>query len=250
MSTRFDRASRIHFKHVKPVKSAFQWCSVTEPGRHLRFMNPRRAAAVLSSRMNNSGVMPQEKMELDLEIPAALVQSDGHLRRSNSAPMINGLRFCNSLLIFHLSRTSFDWMSFSTWVDTITAARWLTGHVHSVVAAITLKSSRERSYVVAGTALQLSTDPTWYFLLLSHVTAVCALNHGVLSLLMQVPSSPIRVPSTRLHQIKQVRSTAVAGKQESVSAFNEGRGVVLKSLLSLICPPSLSCRYRGWRLDI
>uniref|UniRef100_A0A3B5LXH6 PABIR family member 2 n=1 Tax=Xiphophorus couchianus TaxID=32473 RepID=A0A3B5LXH6_9TELE len=35
--------------------------------------------------------MTQEKMELDLEIPAALVQSDGHLRRSNSAPMINGL---------------------------------------------------------------------------------------------------------------------------------------------------------------
>lgn len=37
--------------------------------------------------------MPQEKMELDLEIPSSLVQSDGHLRRSNSAPMINGLRF-------------------------------------------------------------------------------------------------------------------------------------------------------------
>uniref|UniRef100_A0AAQ5XYF6 Family with sequence similarity 122B n=1 Tax=Amphiprion ocellaris TaxID=80972 RepID=A0AAQ5XYF6_AMPOC len=41
--------------------------------------------------MNNSGVMPQEKMELDLEIPSSLVQTDGHLRRSNSAPMINGL---------------------------------------------------------------------------------------------------------------------------------------------------------------
>uniref|UniRef100_A0A672YN97 Protein FAM122A-like n=1 Tax=Sphaeramia orbicularis TaxID=375764 RepID=A0A672YN97_9TELE len=35
--------------------------------------------------------MPQEKMELDLEIPSSLVQTDGHLRRSNSAPMINGL---------------------------------------------------------------------------------------------------------------------------------------------------------------
>uniref|UniRef100_A0A3P8ZT11 Family with sequence similarity 122B n=1 Tax=Esox lucius TaxID=8010 RepID=A0A3P8ZT11_ESOLU len=33
----------------------------------------------------------QEKMELDLEIPSSLVQSDGNLRRSNSAPMINGL---------------------------------------------------------------------------------------------------------------------------------------------------------------
>uniref|UniRef100_A0A3B4AH63 Uncharacterized protein n=1 Tax=Periophthalmus magnuspinnatus TaxID=409849 RepID=A0A3B4AH63_9GOBI len=28
--------------------------------------------------------MQQEKMELDLEIPSALVQTDGHLRRSNS----------------------------------------------------------------------------------------------------------------------------------------------------------------------
>lgn len=45
--------------------------------------------------MNNSGVFPQEKMELDLEIPSSLVQTDGHLRRSNSAPMINGLRFYN-----------------------------------------------------------------------------------------------------------------------------------------------------------
>uniref|UniRef100_A0A3B4CQ47 Family with sequence similarity 122B n=1 Tax=Pygocentrus nattereri TaxID=42514 RepID=A0A3B4CQ47_PYGNA len=35
--------------------------------------------------------MSQEKMELDLDIPSALVQSDGHLRRSNSEPMINGL---------------------------------------------------------------------------------------------------------------------------------------------------------------
>ncbi|XP_062272499.1 P2R1A-PPP2R2A-interacting phosphatase regulator 1-like [Scomber scombrus] len=41
--------------------------------------------------MNNSGVMPQEKMELDLDIPSSLLQTDGHLRRSNSAPMINGL---------------------------------------------------------------------------------------------------------------------------------------------------------------
>ena len=43
--------------------------------------------------MNNQGIMSQEKMELDLEIPSALVQSEGHLRRSNSEPMINGLRF-------------------------------------------------------------------------------------------------------------------------------------------------------------
>ncbi|XP_066506023.1 protein FAM122B isoform X2 [Hoplias malabaricus] len=41
--------------------------------------------------MNNQGIMSQEKMELDLDIPSSLIQSDGHLRRSNSEPMINGL---------------------------------------------------------------------------------------------------------------------------------------------------------------
>lgn len=43
--------------------------------------------------MDNPGVLQQEKMDLDLDIPSSLVQADGHLRRSNSAPMINGLRF-------------------------------------------------------------------------------------------------------------------------------------------------------------
>lgn len=44
-------------------------------------------------KMNNQGIMSQEKMELDLDLPSSLVQSDGHLRRSNSEPMINGLRW-------------------------------------------------------------------------------------------------------------------------------------------------------------
>ncbi|TNN51844.1 Protein FAM122A [Liparis tanakae] len=41
--------------------------------------------------MNNSGGFAQEKMELDLEIPSSPTQTEGLLRRSNSAPMINGL---------------------------------------------------------------------------------------------------------------------------------------------------------------
>lgn len=53
--------------------------------------------------MNNQGAMQQEKMELDLEIPSSLAQSDGHLRRSNSAPMINGLRF---LLYYSITITT------------------------------------------------------------------------------------------------------------------------------------------------
>ncbi|XP_072518958.1 protein FAM122B isoform X2 [Salminus brasiliensis] len=47
--------------------------------------------------MNNQGGMSQEKMELDLDIPASLVQGDGHLRRSNSEPMINGLSDCSQV---------------------------------------------------------------------------------------------------------------------------------------------------------
>lgn len=46
--------------------------------------------------MNNPGVLQQEKMDLDLDIPSSLAQTDGPLRRSNSAPMINGLRLNNA----------------------------------------------------------------------------------------------------------------------------------------------------------
>ena len=65
--------------------------------------------------MNNPAVMTQEKMELDLEIPNSLVQTDGQLRRSNSAPMINGLRS----LFFHLDLCPFyhDWSLFWTVSD-------------------------------------------------------------------------------------------------------------------------------------
>lgn len=42
--------------------------------------------------MNTPEVLQQEKMDLDLEMPPSIAQTDGHLRRSNSAPMINGLR--------------------------------------------------------------------------------------------------------------------------------------------------------------
>nr|XP_033800038.1 protein FAM122A-like isoform X3 [Geotrypetes seraphini] len=35
--------------------------------------------------------MAQEKMELDLELPVSVPPSDGSLKRSNSAPLINGL---------------------------------------------------------------------------------------------------------------------------------------------------------------
>uniref|UniRef100_A0A673WGP8 PABIR family member 2 n=1 Tax=Salmo trutta TaxID=8032 RepID=A0A673WGP8_SALTR len=78
----------------------------------------------------------QEKMELDLVIPSTLVQSDGHLRRSNSAPMINGLS--DNSQVFHRE---------------------------------ILRSRRNSTTVVIRPNM--------------------------------VPSSPIRVPSTRLHQIKR-----------------------------------------------
>ncbi|KAM9447517.1 P2R1A-PPP2R2A-interacting phosphatase regulator 1-like isoform 8-T8 [Salvelinus alpinus] len=80
----------------------------------------------------------QENMELDLVIPSTLVQSDGHLRRSNSAPMINGLREI-------------------------------------------LRSRRNSTTVV--------NRPN------------------------MVPSSPIRVPSTRLHQIKREEGVDVMNRE-------------------------------------
>ncbi|CAL8262972.1 unnamed protein product [Lota lota] len=90
--------------------------------------------------------MTQEKMELDLEIPNSLVQTDGHLRRSNSAPMINGLS------------------------DTC-----------QVFQREVLRSRRNSTTVV--------NRPN------------------------MVPSSPIRVPSTRLHQIKQEEGVDVMNRE-------------------------------------
>ncbi|KAK0138977.1 Protein FAM122A [Merluccius polli] len=96
--------------------------------------------------MNNPAVMPQEKMELDLEITNSLVQPDGHLRRSNSAPMINGLS------------------------DTC-----------QVFQREVLRSRRNSTTVV--------NRPN------------------------MVPSSPIRLPSTRLHQIKQEEGVDVMNRE-------------------------------------
>uniref|UniRef100_A0A665WU59 Family with sequence similarity 122B n=1 Tax=Echeneis naucrates TaxID=173247 RepID=A0A665WU59_ECHNA len=90
--------------------------------------------------------MPQEKMELDLEIPSSLVQTDGHLRRSNSAPMINGLS--DNSQVFQRE---------------------------------VLRSRRNSTTVV--------NRPN------------------------MVPSSPIRVPSTRLHQIKQEEGVDVMNRE-------------------------------------
>ncbi|XP_046899657.1 protein FAM122B isoform X1 [Hypomesus transpacificus] len=92
--------------------------------------------------MNNHG----EKMELDLEIPSSLVQNDGHLRRSNSAPMINGLS--DNSQVFQRE---------------------------------VLRSRRNSTTVV--------NRPN------------------------MVPSSPIRVPSTRLHQIKQEEGVDVMNRE-------------------------------------
>uniref|UniRef100_A0AAY4D4V4 F122A protein n=1 Tax=Denticeps clupeoides TaxID=299321 RepID=A0AAY4D4V4_9TELE len=88
----------------------------------------------------------QLKMELDLEMPSALVQSDGHLRRSNSAPMINGM-----------SDTS------------------------QVFQREVLRSRRNSTTVV--------NRPN------------------------MVPSSPVRVPSSRLNQIKQEEGVDVMNRE-------------------------------------
>ncbi|XP_064182317.1 protein FAM122B [Anguilla rostrata] len=96
--------------------------------------------------MDKSGVMQQESMELDLEIPASLTQSDGHLRRASSAPMINGLSDNSQVFQREILRV------------------------------------RRNSATV--------------------VNRPCV-----------VPSSPIRIPSTRLHQIKQEEGVDVMNRE-------------------------------------
>ncbi|XP_037531952.1 protein FAM122B [Nematolebias whitei] len=96
--------------------------------------------------MNKSGVMPQEKMDLDLEVASSLIQPDGHLRRSNSAPMINVLS--------------------------------------------------DNSQVFQREVLRCRRNST---------TVVNRPN--------MVPSSPIRIPSTRLHQIKQEEGVDVMNRE-------------------------------------
>ncbi|XP_073676456.1 protein FAM122B isoform X1 [Garra rufa] len=95
--------------------------------------------------MNNQGIMSQEKMELDLDIPSSLGQSDGHLRRSNSEPMINGL-----------------------------------SDASQVFQREVLRSRRNSTTVVRPNV---------------------------------VPSSPVRVPSTRLQRIKQEEGVDVMNRE-------------------------------------
>ncbi|XP_016302007.1 protein FAM122B isoform X3 [Sinocyclocheilus anshuiensis] len=95
--------------------------------------------------MNNQGIMSQEKMELDVDIPSSLVQSDGHLRRSNSEPMINGL-----------------------------------SDASQVFQREVLRSRRNSTTVVRPNV---------------------------------VPSSPVRVPSTRLQRIKQEEGVDVMNRE-------------------------------------
>lgn len=90
--------------------------------------------------------MSHEKMELDLEIPPSLVPGDGHLRRSNSAPMIHGLS--DSSPVFQRDNS---------------------------------RNRRNSTTVV-------------------HRPNV-------------IPSSPIRVPSTRLYQIKQEEGVDVMNRE-------------------------------------
>lgn len=117
--------------------------------------------------MNNSRVVPHEKMELDLEIPSSLIQSDGLLRRSNSAPMINGLRFYN-ILFKTFTQQSFSVTIGLSHVQLITWP-WTHGFLNFefFIPVITPKCSRGKSCVAGEIALRLSTGPTWYNTLLN-----------------------------------------------------------------------------------
>ncbi|XP_041098052.1 P2R1A-PPP2R2A-interacting phosphatase regulator 1-like [Polyodon spathula] len=91
--------------------------------------------------------MTQEKMELDLSTPVSMLQADGNLRRSSSAPMINGL----------------------------------SDHT-PVFQGETLRSRRNSTTLVN--------------------------RHSLIP-----PSSPVRVPSSRLYQIKQEEGVDVMNRE-------------------------------------
>uniref|UniRef100_A0A8C1UD55 Family with sequence similarity 122B n=1 Tax=Cyprinus carpio TaxID=7962 RepID=A0A8C1UD55_CYPCA len=103
--------------------------------------------------------MSQEKMELDLDIPSTL---DGHLRRSNSEPMINGL-----------------------------------SDASQVFQREVLRSRRNSTTVVRPNV---------------------------------VPSSPVRVPSTRLQRIKQVQSLEVQAAMQMSQSWEESLSLVMIDL--------------------
>ncbi|RMC08163.1 hypothetical protein DUI87_15197 [Hirundo rustica rustica] len=157
--------------------------------------------------------MAQEKMELDLELPpgsAAAPGDGGGLRRSNSAPLIHGLR-----------QLCLD-VATSLWQDCLQEGRvfaksgslQLTGQKEAVAGKGQVKAFRQRilTMVCRESAVGLSVLNSKVVLLVSDSSQVfqasvlrtrrnstTVMNRHSLF----VPSSPIRIPSSRLHQIKQ-----------------------------------------------
>ncbi|XP_037833515.1 protein FAM122B isoform X2 [Kryptolebias marmoratus] len=153
--------------------------------------------------MNNSGVMPQEKMELDLEVASSLAQADGHLRRSNSAPMINGLS--DNAQVFQR--------------EVLRCRR-------NSTTVVNRPNMVRRCPQNTSMPLVSESRSTALFFVPVRVLVFC---------FPQVPSSPIRIPSTRLLQIKQEEGVDVMNRETA-----HERGVQVAMQMSHSWEESLS----------
>uniref|UniRef100_A0A3Q3BI70 PABIR family member 2 n=2 Tax=Haplochromini TaxID=319058 RepID=A0A3Q3BI70_HAPBU len=108
--------------------------------------------------------MPQEKMELDLEIPASILPSDGHLRRSNSAPMINGLSDNSQVFqkeVLRCRRNSTTVVNRPNMEEGIDVMNRETAHEREVQAAMQMSHSWEESLSLSDNDLEkpVSSSP-------------------------------------------------------------------------------------------
>ncbi|KAM6056854.1 P2R1A-PPP2R2A-interacting phosphatase regulator 1 isoform 1-T1 [Theristicus caerulescens] len=138
--------------------------------------------------------MAQEKMELDLELPpgsAAAPGDGGGLRRSNSAPLIHGLSDNSQVFQANVLRTRRN----STTVMNRQSLGQLCHFGWGLICSfLTLRVIAQEGLTrLSIRCLFPSRRYQWHLC----VSVICGF------VLQFVPSSPIRIPSSRLHQIKQ-----------------------------------------------
>nr|XP_023700131.1 protein FAM122A-like isoform X2 [Paramormyrops kingsleyae] len=145
--------------------------------------------------MDNAGAMSHEKMELDLDALSSVAQSDGQLRRSNSAPMINGLSDNSPVFQQETLRNRRNSTTVVNRTSPVQGALFCVCVCVCVFVCVCVCVNCERALCLLEA-------------LCSHVVG-----DACLLLLQMVPSSPIRVPSTRLHQIKQEEGVDVMNRE-------------------------------------
>nr|XP_005990424.1 PREDICTED: protein FAM122B-like isoform X2 [Latimeria chalumnae] len=106
--------------------------------------------------------MAQEKMELDFEIPVSITQNDGNLRRSNSAPMINGLSDNSQVFqpdVLRSRRNSTTVMNRHSLEEGVDLINRETAHEREVQAAMQMSQSWDESLSLSDNDLDKSSSP-------------------------------------------------------------------------------------------